>query len=277
MGLSSNILWHQTNKKGFYEILRSKKLLYSYSSEKIVPAFGFRPIAFPMISVSDYPISEISHNQWAYGNFSIGFRQEWGVKVGFSPVCYCSYGSRHLNQLNKLIVEAINTNSQKLLGLSMFLFAHMKFVHAPLETKTKEFKDYRFYDEREWRVVPYITETDSAEVMPFLTLEGYNEYKNANGNSNLKIGVDFQYSDIHYIIVETEEDIKTTKDIVGDRVHIFTIDEIIKDIEGINHHEEIFPSQKQLDYEAAQRHIERIRKMAKDTLEKRRLGKKSGD
>lgn len=55
MGLSSNILWHQTNEKGFYNILKSKMLLYSYSLEKIVPLFRLTPIAFPMISVSDFP------------------------------------------------------------------------------------------------------------------------------------------------------------------------------------------------------------------------------
>lgn len=96
MGLSSNILWHQTDEAGFYKILESKKLFYSYSQERIIPSFKLKPVAFPMISVSDYPLSEIDNNQWAYGNYCIGFKQQWGVKAGFSPVCYCSYGSRSL-------------------------------------------------------------------------------------------------------------------------------------------------------------------------------------
>ena len=134
MGLSSNILWHQTNESGFYEILKSKRLRYSYCLERIIPEFKLNPVAFPMISVSDYPFSEIGNNKWAYGNYSIGFNQKWGEKVGFSPVCYCSYGSRSLHQLNRLLEEAIKTESQKLFGLSMFLFSHMKFVEAPLST-----------------------------------------------------------------------------------------------------------------------------------------------
>ena len=244
MGLSSNILWHQTNEEGFYEILN--------------------PVAFPMISVSDYPFSEIGNNRWAYGNFCIGFNQKWGEKVGFSPVSYCSYGSRSLQQINNLLDEAIQTGSHKLFGLAMFLFSHMKFVEAPLKTKKQLFEKYRFFDEREWRVVPYITETDKEGIVPFLTEDGYNEYKENNeGKSLLKIGVDFQYDDIRYIIVETKESVQKTTDIVGTGIHIFTKDEIIEDVIGVDHHEEIQPSQEQMDLEAALRHIEKLKDLGK--------------
>ena len=37
MGLSSNILWHQTGEEGFYAILKSKRLRYSYCLERIIP------------------------------------------------------------------------------------------------------------------------------------------------------------------------------------------------------------------------------------------------
>lgn len=274
MGLSSNILWHQTREDGFYKILKSKKLLYSYSLERIVPVKGMKPIAFPMISVSDYPISEISNNDWRYGSYCIGFRQEWGIKAGFSPVWYCSYGSHSLRQLYILLDEAIQRKSQGHIGVIMALFANMKLNQAPLQTKNQRFGKYRFYDEHEWRIVPYIAETDKAEVMPFLPEEGYNEYKeNHNGNSLLDIGVEFQYDDIHYIIVEKEADVQKTRDIVGDKIHIFTKEEILEDVVGVAHHEEILPSQVDLDYEAAQRHVARMIKMAHDIWEQRKEGK----
>ena len=270
MGLSSNILWHQTDEAGFFKILESKKLFYSYSQERIIPSFKLKPVAFPMISVSDYPLSEIGNNQWAYGNYCIGFKQQWGVKAGFSPVCYCSYGSRSLRQIDLLLHEAIQTDSQKIFGLAMFVFAHMKFVQAPLKTRSKSFSNYRFYDEREWRVVPYITETDQTEVMPFLTEDGYKVYKEAhNGSSRLDIGVDFQYDDISYVIVERKEDVMRVKTLLGDSCHIFTKEEILTDVVGIGHHEEILPSLEQQDFEAAQRHIERMSKKWKEALVKR--------
>ncbi len=270
MGLSSNILWHQTNEKGFYEILESKRLRYSYCLERIIPEFKFKPIAFPMISVSDYPLSEIGNNQWAYGNYCIGFKQIWGVKAGFSPVTYCSLGSRSLQVLNILLDDSLKNDIQSRFGAVMYLFAHMKFVQAPLVTKHKKFKNYRFYDEREWRVVPYITETDNAELWPFYDEEGYKVFKKENnGTSLLDIGVDFQYDDIHYIIVEKEEDIHRTREIVGDRIHIFTKDEVVEDVIGVDHHEEMLPSPEQLDYEASMRHLARISKMMHDKMEEK--------
>ena len=274
MGLSSNILWHQTNEKGFFSILESKKLRYSYCLERIRPEFKLKPIAFPMITVSDYPLSEIGNNKWAYCNYCIGFKQSWGEKAGFSPVTYCSLGSRGLQVLNILLDDSLKSDIQSRFGAIMYLFAHMKFVQAPLVTKHKKFKNYRFYDEREWRVVPYITETDNSELWPFLNDDGYQEFKKENnGTSLLDVGVDFQYDDIHYIIVEKEDDIHRTRSIVGDRIHIFTKDEVMEDVMGVNHHEEMLPSQEQRDYEAAQRHIARLGKMVHEYFEKRRKEK----
>lgn len=268
MGLSSNILWHQTGKEGFYGILKSKRLRYSYCLERIIPEFKLKPIAFPMISVSDYPFSEIGNSKWAYGNYCIGFKQAWGVKAGFSPVTYCSYGSRGLQMLNLLLRDAAKNDIKSRFGVVMYLFAQMKFVQAPLVTKHKKFKNYRFYDEREWRVVPYITETENAELWPFYDEEGYKEFKkNNNDSSLLDIGVDFQYDDIHYIIVDKEDDIQKTKEIVGDRIHIFTKTEIMEDVIGIDHHEEIIPSQFELDLEATQHHLARLSKMMHEKME----------
>ena len=271
MGLSSNILWHQTNKKSFYEILNSKKLLYSYCQERIILAFKLKPVAFPMISLSDYPLSEINHNKWAYGNYCIGFKQKWGVEAGFSPVWYCSYGSRGIRQLNILLAEAIKNNSKYLNGVIMYMFANMKLVDAPLETKNKIFNQYRFYDEREWRLVPYITETDKAGVLPYLTDVAYKKYKDEHDNSSLlEIGVDFQYDDISYIIVETDSEVQKARDIVGNKIHIFTKAEVIEDVEGVDHDGEIIISQEKQDIEAARRQLDRIKKAWIEAAERRK-------
>lgn len=260
MGLSSNILWHQTSEDGFYEILKSRELRYSYSLERIILLFELKPVAFPMISVSDYPFSEIGNNKWTYGDYCIGFSQKWGEHVGFSPVCYCSYGSRILQHLNVLLGKAIKSNSKEMFELVMSMFSYMKFVEAPLITQKRLFEKYRFYDEREWRVVPSTAETDKADVSPYMTEKGYKDYKEHNdGKSLLKIGVNFQYADIHYIIVKTKDDVNKTRDIVGNEIHLFTKNEILEDVIGVEHHEEILPSQQQLDMEAAFRHIERVK------------------
>ena len=271
MGLSSNILWHQTNEKGFYKILKSKRLRYSYCLERVVPSFKLAPIAFPMISVSDYPFSEIGNNQWTYGNYCLGFKQSWGIKSGFSPVWYFSFGSRGLRQLDVLLEDALSADSKGRFGAIMYLFANMKFVQAPLKTKEHEYERYRFYDEREWRIVPYITETDKAEYMPFLTEEGYTKYKKQHsGSSLMDIGVDFSYDDIKYIIVDNEGDILKTSSIVGDKIHIFLKNDVVEDFLGVQHYDEVLPSQEQMDFDAAQRYAGRLVKKAHEIYEKRK-------
>lgn len=274
MGLSSNILWHQTNKESFYEILKSKKLRYSYCLEKIIYSLNLDSIAFPMISVSDYPLSEIGNNKWAYGNYNIGFTQEWGVKAGFSPVWYCSFGSCGLFQLNKLLVDAIKTESESLLSTVMYMFSNMKFVQGALITHKKRYKEYRYYDEREWRCIPGMEEMRQAKVIPALIEKHYKKYKKTHdGSSLLDMGVEFQYDNIHYIIVEKDEDVQKTKDIVGDRTHIFTKEEVVEDVIGVEHHKEILPSPEQQDYEAALRHLNRTKKMWDEVLENMRGNK----
>lgn len=48
MGLSSNVLWHQTKKDGLMGILKAKKLYFSYSLENILSFREIGGIAFPM-------------------------------------------------------------------------------------------------------------------------------------------------------------------------------------------------------------------------------------
>ena len=80
-----------------------------------------------------------------------------------------------------------------------------------------------------------------------------------------------------YIIVEKEDDIHRTRSIVGDRIHIFTKDEVMEDVIGVDHHEEILPTQEQMDFAAAKQHLERITKMFKEIRENNKTEKKKKD
>ena len=123
-------------------------------------------------------------------------------------------------------------------------------------------------------MVPYITETDNAGVWPFYDEGGYKQYKKEHdGSSLLEIGVDFEHDDISYVIVEKVKDIKETRKLVGEKTHIFTKDEIMENVVGVDYHDEILSTPEQLDYEAAQRHAARLAKMAKEIVEEK-WGKK---
>ena len=76
-----------------------------------------------------------------------------------------------------------------------------------------------------------------------------------------------------YIIFDKEEDVQKTRDLVGNRVHIFTKAEIMEDVIGVDHHEEILPSQFEIDCEAAQRHLARVSKIMHEKMEEKFGGK----
>ena len=84
MGLSSNILWHQTNYANLRNIIKSRSLKCSYSLEEVDEILG-QKVAFPMISMCDLPISELSEYQGKYGDYAIGLSREWGVKINLRP------------------------------------------------------------------------------------------------------------------------------------------------------------------------------------------------
>lgn len=263
MGLSSNTLWHMTKRDAFFSILKSRNISYSYSLEKIFPINKMGGIAFPMISMCDLPFSEIATTKWTYGDYAIGFSREWGLRNGFSPVWYCNNGSRVYNQLFKMLIETIEHEEKGYMGMAMYLLSNVKFVQAPLVTKNRKFKNYRFYDEREYRLVPYITETDKHEVMPYLTEDGYADYKKQIGHSRLDFGVSFEYSDIKYLIVNSESNIKDVRKILSSspevsHINIVTKKDVMEDFIGIEHNEEILPSPKESDIEATLRHLNRM-------------------
>ena len=100
-GTKFNVIWHQTRKEAFYEILKSKKLCVSYSQEEIMPQLR---LAFPMICLCDLPLSEFASNNWTYGEYAIGFKRDWAIRNGFNPVCYYHHQSNLMQQIEYDII-----------------------------------------------------------------------------------------------------------------------------------------------------------------------------
>lgn len=241
MGLSSNVLWHQTDEKGFWEILNSKKVLYSYSMEKSLPLKESQGTAYPMISLSDIPICEMPNNKWAYGDFAIGFNREWSVRNGFTPVWYCEPHSVIYKLLHSLAIETLDMNDKRKFGNYLYLFSNVKFIESELQTSRKIYKNYRFYDEREYRLVAQKPELEKHQYSPVLIGANYEKYKkNHDNRSLLQIGVNFTFNDIKYLIVRSEKDRTEVekileKDKANNRIHIFTKNEILEDFIGVEH------------------------------------------
>lgn len=240
MGLSSNVLWHQTRKDGLMNILKTRKLYYSYSLESILANDEFQSIAFPMVSLCDLPLSEFGENKWTYGNYAIGLSRSWAMEQGFNPVCYCHQGSKYLQTMMDNLNYAVKTLDDNLFLKALYPFSYMKLVEGSLPKKN--FKNYRFYDEKEVRLVPRLGSADLDGYPFFLIDRQYAKYKDSKGDSLLGTnGIAFSYADVKYIIVDKDSNRSEIQalfdkiEVEYSHIVILTKEEVLGDIVGSNH------------------------------------------
>ena len=270
MGLSSNVLWHQTRKEAFFEILKSKKLCVSYSQEEIMPRLR---VAFPVVCLCDLPLSEFASNNWTYGEYAIGFKRDWAIRNGFNPVCYYHHQSNLMQQMYTLVRDAISESLSGVMNMAIYFFSYYKPIEGQLITLKREYKNYRFYDEREYRMVPYFSQLGGNQRM--LSMEEYASYKEAhNGKSLLDdVYIEFDYSDINYIVVRSDSNVIQTKRILGDHLQksniiILTKPQVEYDIIGSNHNIPVVKTQQEMDLEGAQRLIQEALRFGQEMRKK---------
>ncbi len=188
-----------------------------------------------------------------YKGYSIGISREWGISNGFNPVWYCEYGSRIQKTLVKLFANAIRKDhpaSEKL--AAMKTFSYVKMVEGPLASQ--DYESYRFYDEREFRLV-YQFEDAQKNGLPLILAgdEEVAEYKKNHGGNkflvidNKRIGKRFQWTDVKYIIVKEESDIQEIKGLLkslgctNDDILFFHHEQILHDFLGTSHFKKSLP------------------------------------
>ena len=173
MGLSSNILWHQTTLDGLKGILNEQGFFYSYSLESILSRESKNNlnVAFPMVSLCDLPFSELNDYIKKYGGYLIGMKRTWGKSNGLAPVWYCDSESTILNAIidryNQIEVN-IKNGKNFTISREIFLYtlSHIKNYEGQLIAH--DFNKYRFYDEREFRSVPRYKEFASYNTTLFI-------------------------------------------------------------------------------------------------------------
>lgn len=238
MGLSSNIIWHQTNIDGLKAILSECQFKCSYSLEDINWKSSHLELAFPMLSFCDIPLSDIDDYLGKYGKYTIGMKRQWGQIQGFTPVWYqnpqsgslCSVASNH----HSLKSSPLDEKAQ--------LIWHILSCIKNYEGRLKKygFEHYRFYDEREIRYVPSLLKIYDEGIDPFLTPKEYIEYKNSNKGLSLinNLVVKFELSDIVYILISSKSQENNVRQLLGSKgtkVIILTYQQVKNDIIGLWH------------------------------------------
>ena len=244
MGLSSNIIWHQTDINGFKAIMKSKQLSCSYSLETFLNKN--HKIAFPMISLSDIPLADIGEYLNQYGGYLFGFSRQWVIENGFNPVWYCEKTNLVVEKHKKLLFDSYMKKKDAAMApivtLLFYYSSYMKDIEGELYVKSKNctYSNYRFYDEREYRFVPDFDSLLGKRITPVLTEDAYKEYKEKNGNARIDISIPFKYSDLEMIIVKTEKQASGLQKALNKKdpnlsVHVFSHEDIKQNIIGTGH------------------------------------------
>ena len=173
--LSSNNLYHFTPKLCYLESILREGIRVSYcledyswlirddyeafepsSDEEEVPTkirFGV-----PMACFCDIPPKLVQTHMDIYGQYGIGFKKEWGKRLGINPLLYLVDKSNPATYLGSLETLSSQLSSdQPTYGIRnsvISLLSYTKPYEGYFKKREYENENHRFYDEREWRYIP---------------------------------------------------------------------------------------------------------------------------
>lgn len=229
ISLSSNTLFHFTNNaENLMEILS-----YGFKPRFCLEQFGITDLllnerekaaiksvesfedALPMTCFCDLPISHIASHLEFYGSYGIGLTKEWAMKNGLTPLTYVHHNSSQINylrNLTKLIFDLTNGKKFKSYNDPRNQLFELAGFFKPYEGEMWRINKYvtkKFYDEREWRYIPFIIPESEEEFKEDYRLnkeEFLNEVKRAKANKYVAENhpLKFEFEDIKYIIIKSD-------------------------------------------------------------------------
>lgn len=237
--LSSAELFHFTKYQNLKMILESMcfypryNLEFTHLSDRYLRRAAFAPI--PMVCFCDIPIGLSDHHRKRYGNCGIALSETWKLNNKLNPILYIQFESLLANAISDLnnsmedFIPFINDYSQDKRVYEIFPriadnLRYISYFLKQIENKTEKkieyegkirvFEKRKFYDEKEWRFIPF--EADASEEL-FITIWDFdNKEKLDKAHERMKkYPLSFKISDIDCIIVQNEEEKKEIVDIIN--------------------------------------------------------------
>jgi len=230
MNLSANCLFHITPKIEYLKSILNNGFHPRYCIEEIG---SFSPyvsekemIANPIVCFCDIPLNSIKEHILKYGYFGLGMTKDWGRKNGISPVTYVYKHSSTGDLIRFISWKAfemeVNPSNDQFLGLVQILKSYYKTSEGQMY-KDGKFQDtiYNFYNEREWRYVPFGLIEKAAEKEPniraFLEKEIFDNEEQREKNNGILAAycsINFEPNDIKYLIVKAQTDLSNLADFI---------------------------------------------------------------
>lgn len=211
MAISSSSIIHFTQTKAALKGILKDNFKVKYCLETLCLVEKRSVKAFPVVSFCDIPLSQVKDHIGKYGSYGIGLSKECAKREGLSPVQYVATGSLYAHSLRQLVNSNLPSGEcswGEMTELQRSVFEVMRYVknyEGDLTRGGRTKKNYRFYDEREWRYVPAFSEKFPMSVLGV-------DYERASRKAELnravsELRLSFDPSDIKYIIVKSESEI----------------------------------------------------------------------
>jgi len=214
--ISAEQLMHFINKQEYLIEILNHNFYPRLCKESIKPFI--ESVYVGMKCFCDIPLDSIEKHIKVYGDFAVGFKKIWGIKVGLTPVIYynskssyvesmrCIYNDRIklLNKLHEKYTGAISKEQSAVIDLIIELkksFTMYKPICGYYD-RTKE-ENYNFYNEREWR---YIHSSKNNNISSFLDCD-FLKPKDINRQNELyrkNLQIEYSYDDIDFILCPNE-------------------------------------------------------------------------
>ncbi|MEO8588093.1 MAG: abortive infection system antitoxin AbiGi family protein [Flavobacteriales bacterium] len=210
MAVSSNTVIHFTQSKDSLKGILREGFKVFYCREEVFFENSKGPMAYavPMVSFCDIPLSEVKNHISKYGGYGIGLTKEWANEKGLNPVLYVAHGSHIANSYWRAYSDHVlgpePGDAVKKKPVADVL-RYIKNYSGQLSRGGTFDKDYRFYDEREWRyVVPH-----SEDVPMFVLDQAYrtDEQKETENQKLESFRLEFTPNDIKYLIIQSDAEI----------------------------------------------------------------------
>lgn len=209
MAISTNSIIHYTNSFGNLSSILREGFRIKYCAERLyLGENGSSLAAHPMISFCDIPLSDSMQHFDAYGKYGIGLTKNWAQHNGVNPVLYIDKNSLIAESIYSLILERRKKSSNLTLKQKREILqikSYAKNYSGTLLRLGKTIRNYNFYNEREWRLIPPQDKINNKSFS--ISLNAYNKDKEKYNDELKDCRYRFDINDISYIIVEKTDEI----------------------------------------------------------------------
>lgn len=212
MTISTNSIIHFTSEISFLKGILKSGFKIKYCSEKLILSSDTNQyknsfVAHPMVCFCDIPIKSSLEHVKMYGSYGIGLSKDWANKKGINPVLYINKDSMIAKNISMLLTKRRtkkldNETNKDIIRIKAFsknysgkLFKNGKLID----------NEYRFYDEREWRLIPEKEKLGKVSIS--INNSTYLKDKNKYNAKLDNCFIDFSHTDITYIIVSKTSEI----------------------------------------------------------------------